>query len=135
MNPPMDNGITAQQVQEIYAEWLSGYEAKDADKVMAVFDTKLRFTTRGEPDQDYAKLKEHYAREFKSGNPPVTWKMVAKEVYSDGTLATVISQWEWNVKPSPSEPDPTGLIRCVDVLRLTANGWKIVRTVIYREKT
>jgi ketosteroid isomerase-like protein len=133
MNPATGNKITTKQVQGIYAQWLAGYDARDADKVMAVFDPELRFTTRGAPDQDFAALKENYAREFKSGNPPVTWKKVAEEIYADNTLTTVVSQWQWNVKPTPIEPVAEGLIRCVDVLRLSAGGWKIVRTVIYRE--
>ena len=48
----------------VFKQWIAAYQARDAEKIMAVFDKTLIYSTQGEADQNYAELKKGYQEFF-----------------------------------------------------------------------
>ncbi|MEO8018691.1 MAG: DUF4440 domain-containing protein [Pseudomonadota bacterium] len=118
----------------IFNQWIAGYQAHNADKLMAVFDKSLIYSSQGEGDQTYDELKASYVTFFASRMPPTRWKAIPKEIQAGAGLAVVVSIWEQRSKTGSGPEEVVARIRSVDVFRQTKAGWKIVRTINYPEQ-
>jgi ketosteroid isomerase-like protein len=128
-----DSAMRLGDASAVFNQWIAAYQARDAEKLMAVFDKSLVYSAQAEEDQSYAELKASYVNFFSTKPPPVRWKAIAKEIHAQAGLAVVVSIWEQRSKDSKPADEPTSRLRSIDVFKKTPAGWKIVRTINYPE--
>jgi len=124
----------AHKVWNTFEAWLGAYEKGDLKSTMAIFDREVIFAFQGAKDQGYAELERGYQTDFASRAPGTVWVPVIDEVYADGSLAFVRSIWELRVKSANGGVEVKERNRSIDVLRRSAEGWKIIRSLNYPEK-
>jgi ketosteroid isomerase-like protein len=116
-----------------FNQWIAAYAAHDAEKIMAVFDKTLIYSSQGEADQTYAELKKSYQDFFATKSAPSKWKAIAKEIHAQAGLAVVVSIWEQSQKDDSGHDELVARLRSIDIFKPTKAGWKIVRTINYSE--
>ena len=117
----------------VFNQWIAAYRAHDAEKVMAVFDKTLIYSSQGEADQTYAELKKSYQDFFATKSAPSKWKAIAKEIHAQAGLAVVVSIWEQTQKDDSGQDELVARLRSIDIFKPTKAGWRIVRTINYSE--
>jgi ketosteroid isomerase-like protein len=117
----------------VFNQWIAAYQAKDAEKIMSIFDKTLVYSSQGEADQNYAELKKGYQEFFATKPTPSKWKAIPKEVHAQAGLAVVVSIWEQRQKDMDGKEELVARLRSIDVFRPTKAGWKIIRTINYSE--
>lgn len=125
--------LTLKDAGAVFNQWIAGWQAKDAEKIMSVFDKTLVYSTQGEADQNYAELKKSYQEFFATKPTPSKWKATPKEIHALGAMAVVISIWEQSQKDDRGRDEEVARLRSIDIFRSTKAGWKIVRTINYSE--
>ena len=116
-----------------FNQWIAAYAARDAEKVMAMYDKALIYSSQGEADQTYAELKKSYQDFFATKSAPSKWKAIAKEIHAQAGMAVVVSIWEQSQKDESGHDELVARLRSVDIFKPTKAGWKIVRTINYSE--
>jgi ketosteroid isomerase-like protein len=117
----------------VFNQWIAAYQAKDAERIMSIFDKTLIYSSQGEADQNYAELKKGYQEFFATKPTPSKWKAIPKEVHAQAGLAVVVSIWEQRQKDTSGHEELVARLRSIDIFRPTKAGWKIVRTINYSE--
>ena len=117
----------------VFKEWIAAYAARDAEKIMTVFDKTLIYSSQGDADQTYAELKKSYQDFFATKSAPSKWKAIAKEIHAQAGMAVVVSIWEQSQKDESGHDELVARLRSIDIFRPTKAGWKIVRTINYSE--
>ena len=117
----------------VFKQWIAAYAARDAEKIMSVFDKTLIYSTQGDADQTYAELKKSYQDFFATKSAPSKWKAIAKEIHAQAGMAVVVSIWEQSQKDDSGHDELVARLRSIDIFRPTKAGWKIVRTINYSE--
>lgn len=125
--------MTLKDATAVFNQWIAAFQARDAEKIMSVFDKTLIYSAQGEADQNYAELKKGYQDLFAIKTTPSKWKAIPKEVHAQAGLAIVISIWEQRQKDDSGQDELVARIRSIDIFRPTKAGWKIVRTINYSE--
>jgi len=125
--------MTLKDAGTVFNQWIAGWQAKDAEKIMAVFDKTLVYSAQGEADQNYTELKKGYQEFFATKPTPSKWKATPKEIHALGAMAVVISIWEQTQKDDRGKDEEVARLRSIDIFRQTKAGWKIVRTINYSE--
>jgi ketosteroid isomerase-like protein len=126
-------GMALKDANAVFNQWIAAYAARDAEKIMSVFDKTLIYSTQGDADQTYAELKKSYQDFFATKSAPSKWKAVAKEIHAQAGMAVVISIWEQSQKDESGHDELVARLRSIDIFRPTKAGWKIVRTINYSE--
>lgn len=101
---------------------------------MAIFGRDVIFSFQGARDQNFADFQKGYEADFASRAPSTVWIPVIDEVYADGSLPFVRSVWELRVKTVNGNVEVNERNRSIDVLRNSADGWKIIRSLNYPER-
>jgi len=125
--------LALKDASAVFNQWIAAYAAHDAEKIMAVFDKTLIYSSQGEADQTYAELKKSYQDFFATKSAPSKWKAIAKEIHAQAGMAVVISIWEQSQKDESGHDELVARLRSVDIFKPTKAGWKIVRTINYSE--
>ena len=125
--------MVLKDASSVFNQWIAGFQAHDAEKVMAVFDKTLVYSSQGEADQTYAELKKSYQDFFATKSAPSKWKAIAKEIHAQAGMAVVVSIWEQSQKDDSGHDELVARLRSIDIFRPTKAGWKIVRTINYSE--
>lgn len=82
----------------VFKQWIAAYQAKDAEKIMSIFDKTRVYSSQGEADQNYVELEKGYQEFFATKATPSKWKAIPKEVHAQAGLAVVVSIWEQRQK-------------------------------------
>jgi ketosteroid isomerase-like protein len=131
---PLNGDATAaSEVQATFERWLGAYEKGDLDSTMRIFDSEVIFAFQGGPDQNFAQLRKGYVEDFAARAPGTVWAPKLEEIYADGKLAFVRSRWELRIT-SGGNTVVKERNRSIDVLRRTADGWKIIRSLNYPDR-
>ena len=135
---PMSRSMAAEPMalkdaNAVFSQWIAAYAARDAEKIMSVFDKTLIYSTQGDADQTYAELKKSYQDFFATKSAPSKWKAIAKEIHAQAGMAVVVSIWEQSQKDESGHDELVARLRSVDIFKPTKAGWKIVRTINYSE--
>lgn len=117
----------------VFNQWIAAFYAKDAEKIMSVFDKTLVYSSQGEADQNYNELKKGYQEFFATKSTPSKWKAIPKEIFAQAGLTVVVSIWEQRQKDASGAEELVARLRSIDIFRPTKAGWKIVRTINYSE--
>jgi ketosteroid isomerase-like protein len=126
-----DSTMKIADATAVFNQWIAAYQTRNIDKLMAVFDKSLVYSSQGEGDQTFNELKTSYLSYFASRSAPTRWKATAKEIHAQAGMAVVVSIWEERDKDNPKEI--LSRLRSIDVFKRTPAGWKIVRTINYSE--
>jgi ketosteroid isomerase-like protein len=132
---PALNGdaVAAAEVKGTFERWLGAYEHGDLEATMRIFDPEVVFAFQGGPDQNYAELRKGYVADFAARAPGTVWVPNGEEIDADGKLAFVRSRWELRVT-SGGNTVVKERNRSIDVLRLSADDWKIIRSLNYPDR-
>ena len=135
---PMSGTLAAEPMalkdaSAVFNQWIAAYAARDAEKVMAMYDKALIYSSQGEADQTYAELKKSYQDFFATKSAPSKWKAIAKEIHAQAGMAVVVSIWEQSQRDESGHDELVARLRSVDIFKPTKAGWKIVRTINYSE--
>ena len=122
--PLNGDAASAAEVQGTFERWLGAYEKGDPEVI---------FAFQGGPDQNYAQLRKGYVEDFAARAPGTVWAPKIEEIYADGKLAFVRSRWELRVTTGGNTVVKERN-RSIDVLRRTADGWKIIRSLNYPDR-
>ena len=133
LSPAMAAEMRLQDAGAVFNQWIAAYQAKDAEKVMSVYDKALVYSTQGEADQNYTELLKSYREFFATKPVPSRWKAIPKEIFAQAGLTVVVSIWEQRQKDTEGHEELVARLRSIDIFRPTKAGWKIVRTINYSE--
>ena len=125
--------MTLKDATTVFNQWIAGWQAKDPEKIMSVFDKTLVYSAQGEADQNFAELKKGYQDFFATKPTPSKWKATPKEIHPQGAMAVVVSIWQQTQKDDRGRDEEVARLRSIDIFRQTKAGWKIVRTINYSE--
>lgn len=124
----MNNGPKTPDVKQLYDTWIAGYTSGDSKKTMSVFDREIRYSKTCQPEQTFDSLTAWFDCDFRREEPRPSWTYDIESVDAGSDLAIVVSQWT-GVTNFGGFTAHVERLRSVDVLRLGAEGWKIVRTI------
>ena len=125
--------LALKDANAVFNQWVAAYAAHDAEKIMAVFDKTLIYSSQGEADQTYVELKKSYQDFFATKSAPSKWKAIAKEIHAQAGMAVVVSIWEQSQKDESGHDELVARLRSIDIFKPTKAGWKIIRTINYSE--
>jgi len=122
-----DNGP---DVEKLFDTWIAGYDKGNLDQVMSVFDPSVVYSPPCYPAQKFGELRKWFATDFERSGARPHWTYKIEYLAASGDLAVAISQWVGYTDFGNDRLEAeVHRFRSVDVFRLGANGWKIVRTV------
>jgi ketosteroid isomerase-like protein len=133
LSPAAAADMRLQDASAVFNQWIAAYQARDAEKIMSVFDKTLVYSSQGEADQNYTELKKGYQEFFATKSAPSKWKAIPKEIFAQAGLTVVVSIWEQRQKDESGADELVARLRSIDIFRPTKAGWKIVRTINYSE--
>jgi ketosteroid isomerase-like protein len=132
--PPLHgDAAAAGQVWSTFERWLAAYEQGDLESTMRIFDPEVVFAFQGGPDQSYADLRKGYVADFAARAPGTVWTPQIEEIHAEGKLAFVRSRWELRVT-SGGNTVVKERNRSIDIFHLSADGWKIIRSLNYPDR-
>ena len=121
-------------IRQIFARWTEGYESKDLDKLMSIYTPDLKYSFQDQPDQNFDELKAQYVADFTTPHPKWKWSSFTETINVEGSFAVVVSRWTCREVSPLGASKVVMKIRSIDMLRRTAAGWKIFRTLNYPEQ-
>lgn len=116
-------------VEAMFDTWKAGYAKLDVDKIMSIYDPGVVYVEPCYPPRDFEQLASWYKFDFSRSGPRPTWKYEIESYEASGTLAVVISRWSGATDAGTRVEAEVRRLRSIDIFKLGANGWKIVRTL------
>jgi hypothetical protein len=113
---------------EIFDTWIAGYEARDVQKLMSIFDPEIRYHAPCQPVQNFESLESWFEYDFGRKDGRATWTYRIESVDYSGDLAVIVSEWS-GVTNLPGFSANLERLRSIDFLRFGESGWKIFRTI------
>lgn len=138
LTAPLDSSSGAEpteaaehKIRSAIEDWRSAFNARDEDRVCALFAPDLVANYRGEPERDYASLCEMLRGAIRDPDVGYRYAVEINEIMIDGDAAVVRLAWTLEIEKAGS---PTETIEepAVDIFRRQADGsWKISRYLAY----
>ena len=134
LDPPRGAEATEAAENEIRSaidDWRSAFNARDEDRVCALFAPDLVANYQGEPDRDYSSLCEMLRAALRDPYVTYRYSVEINEIMVYGEAAVVRLVWALEIDKAGS---PTQTIEepAVDIFRRQADGgWKISRYLAY----
>jgi ketosteroid isomerase-like protein len=121
---------SAQVVKEIFDTWVAAYNAASVERVMSVFSPGVIYSGPCVPDKRFDALAAWFKFDFARSGPRPHWVYEVEQIIPGADLTVVVSRWagftDFGKKGLQAKVSE---FRSVDVLKLGADGWKVVRTV------
>ncbi len=114
--------------------WRSAFNARDEDRVCALFAPDLVANYQGEPERDYASLCEMLRAAIRDPDVTYHYSVQINEVMLYGDTAVVRLVWALEIDKAGSPASPAQTIEepAVDIFHRQVDGsWKISRYVAY----
>jgi ketosteroid isomerase-like protein len=119
----------ADDIRQAYAAWLAADDAKDIDRVMAIFDKSVVFQFQGAPDADWNALKASYVAEF-AAHQDGKWSPHFDNIEVSGDMAAAFATWSLLKDGKAAQSNIS-----VDLFRRNAVcAWHIVHSLNYPKK-
>ena len=112
----------------IFDAWIAGYEARDVQKVMSLFDADIQYHAPCQPVQDFNSLESWFEFDFGRKDVRPSWSYKVESVDVSGDLAVIVSRWS-AVTNYPGFSANVERLWSIDFLRFVDGGWKIFRTL------
>jgi steroid delta-isomerase len=123
---------TAQnEIRSAIEDWRSAFNARNEDRVCALFAADLIANYQGEPERDYASLCETLRTAIRDPDTTYRYSVEINEIMVYGEAAVVRLVWALEIDKAGS---PTRTIEepAVDIFHRQADGsWKISRYLAY----
>ena len=116
-------------IKEIFGTWIAAYDDGDVERVMSLYDKSAVYSAPCYPDQSFDSLAKWFRFDFDRSGARPHWTFTVESMDASGDLAVVVSQWIGYTDFGTRLQAEVHRFRSVDVFRLGANGWKVVRTV------
>ena len=119
------------EIRSAIEDWRSAFNARDEDRVCALFAPDLVANYQGEPERDYASLCEMLRGAIRDPDVGYRYAVGINEIMIYGDAAVVRLVWTLEIEKAGS---PTGTIEepAVDIFHRQADGsWKISRYLAY----
>lgn len=119
------------EIRSAIENWRSAFNARDEDRVCALFAPDLVANYQHEPERDYASLCEMLRMALRDPDTAYRYSVEINEIMVDGDAAVVRLIWALEIDKAGS---PTRTIEepAVDILHRQADGsWKISRYLAY----
>ncbi|HWO87485.1 MAG TPA: SgcJ/EcaC family oxidoreductase, partial [Stellaceae bacterium] len=134
LDPPRSAEATEAAENEIRSaieDWRSAFNARDEDRVCALFAPDLVANYQGEPERDYASLCETLRAALRDPDTTYRYSVEINEtmVYGDAAVVRLVWALEIDKAGSPAQKieEPA-----VDIFHRQADGsWKISRYLAY----
>jgi steroid delta-isomerase len=119
------------EIRSAIENWRSAFNARDEDRVCALFAPDLVANYQGEPERDYASLCEMLRMALRDPATAYRYSVEINEIMVYGDAAVVRLIWALEIDKAGS-PTRTIEERAVDILHRQADGsWKISRYLAY----
>ncbi len=134
IDPPRGAEATEAAENEIRSaieDWRTAFNARDKDRICALFAPDLVANYQGEPERDYASLCETLRQALRDPETTYRYSVEINEIMVYGEAAVVRLVWALEIEKAGS---PTQTIEepAVDILHRQADGsWKISRYLAY----
>src|SRR3954467_5957347 len=119
------------EIRTAIENWRSAFNARDEDRVCALFAPDLVANYQGEPERDYASLCEMLRAAVRAPDVIYRYSVEIKEIVVYGETAVVRLVWALEIEKAGS---PTQTIEepAIDIFHRQADGtWKISRYLAY----
>jgi uncharacterized protein (TIGR02246 family) len=119
------------EIRSAIENWRSAFNARDEDRVCALFAPDLVANYQHEPERDYASLCEMLRMALRDPDTAYRYSVEINEIMVAGDAAVVRLIWALEIDKAGS---PTRTIEepAVDILHRQADGsWKISRYLAY----
>jgi steroid delta-isomerase len=121
----------ANEIRSAIENWRSAFNARDEDRVCALFAPDLVANYQGEPERDYASLCEMLRMALRDPGTAYRYSVEINEIMVYGDAAVVRLIWALEIDKAGS-PTRTIEEQAVDILHRQADGsWKISRYLAY----
>ena len=119
-------------IRNALTQWMSDFNAGNADKVCGLFAPDLVAQYRGQPERDYQGLCDLLKRSLSDRTKTYTYSLAIKEILVAGDLAVVRLTWTLKVKPKNGAGEISSDEPGMDIFRRQPDGgWKISRYIAY----
>ena len=119
------------EIRSAIENWRSAFNARDEDRVCALFAPDLVANYQGEPERDYASLCEMLRSAMRDPDVAYDYSVQINEIMVYGDTAVVRLVWALEIDKAGS-PAQTIEEPAVDIFRRQADGsWKISRYLAY----
>jgi steroid delta-isomerase len=119
------------EIRSAIEDWRSAFNARDEDRVCALFAPDLVANYQGEPERDYASLCEMLHAAMRDPDVAYRYSVEIKEIMVYGDAAVVRLVWTLEIDKAGSS---TQIIEepAVDIFHRQADGsWKVSRYLAY----
>jgi uncharacterized protein (TIGR02246 family) len=119
------------QIHSAIENWRSAFNARDEERVCALFAPDLVANYQGEPERDYASLCEMLRAAIRDPDVAYRYSVEIDEIVVYGETAIVRLVWALEIEKAGS-PKQTIEEPAVDIFHRQADGsWKISRYLAY----
>jgi steroid delta-isomerase len=119
------------EIRSAIENWRSAFNARDEDRVCALFAPDLVANYQGEPERDYASLCEMLRSAMRAPDVAYDYSVQINEIMVYGDTAVVRLVWALEIDKAGS-PAQTIEEPAVDIFHRQADGsWKISRYLAY----
>jgi len=124
-------GAAENEIRSAIENWRSAFNARDEDRVCALFAPDLVANYQGEPERDYASLCEMLRAAVRAPDVIYRYSVEINEIVVYGETAVVRLVWALEIEKAGS-PRQTIEEPAVDIFHRRADGtWKISRYLAY----
>ncbi len=119
------------EIRSAIEDWRSAFNARDEDRVCALFAPDLVANYQGQPERDYASLCEMLRTALRDPDTTYRYSVEIKEIMVYGEAAVVRLVWTLETGKARS-PAETIEEPAVDIFHRQADGsWKVSRYLAY----
>jgi uncharacterized protein (TIGR02246 family) len=119
------------EIRSAIENWRSAFNARDENRVCALFAPDLVANYQGEPERDYASLCEMLRAAVRDPDTTYRYSVEIKEIVVYGETAVARLVWTLEIDKAGS-PKQTVEEPAVDIFHRQADGsWKISRYLAY----
>ena len=119
------------EIRSAIENWRSAFNARDENRVCALFAPDLVANYQGEPERDYASLCEMLRAAVRDPDTTYRYSVEIKEIVVYGETAVARLVWTLEIDKAGS-PKQTVEEPAVDIFHRQADGsWKVSRYLAY----
>jgi steroid delta-isomerase len=124
-------GAAENEIRSAIENWRSAFNARDEERVCALFAPDLVANYQGEPERDYSSLCEMLRAAVRDPDVAYRYSVEINEIVVYGETAVVRLVWALEIEKA-GNPKQTVEEPAVDIFHRQADGsWKISRYLAY----
>jgi ketosteroid isomerase-like protein len=126
------NSLAQGTIRRALTQWMTDFNAGNADKICGLFAPDLIAQVRGQPERRYGALCDLLQHSLSDQTKTYTYALDIKEILVADDLAVVRLVWTLKVRQKGTDGETTFDELGLDVFRRQPDGsWKIARFMSY----